>query len=422
MLIFIAACFLPSLLVAALTTAAMRKISPMVGLIDRPAARKVHRTPTPLGGGVGIVLGVILPMGLAHLAVWLMVRNPSWQPEGFAQLGVNWQGALAESPKLWAILAGGVVLSVMGLWDDLRNLPWLPRLAVQFLVAAGLVAFGVRGTVFVPLPWIGYALTVLWIMVLVNSFNFLDNMDGLSSGIALAASLLFAAVMLTLPGEPRWLVGGMMLVLAGALAGLLLHNWSPARIFMGDSGSYFIGLLMACLTVVGTFYQEDLGSRHVILAPLCILAVPLYDFCSVVLIRLSQKRSPFQPDKSHFSHRLVELGLKPRNAVLTIHLATLTTGLGALLLYRVADWSAAETTTRNEQVQAETRRSKPVAVAALGRGGPGIGAFQRAQSVRGGAVARAVARADRTRRGRPDVVDHPALAGCGADLDLGPLS
>ncbi len=110
---------------------------------------------------------------------------------------------------------------------------------------------------------------------------------------------------------------------------------------MGDSGSYFIGLLMACLTIVGTFYQAGIGSRHVILAPLCILAVPLYDFCSVVLIRLSQKRSPFHPDKSHFSHRLVELGLKPRNAVLTIHLATLTTGLGALLLYRVSGWSGA---------------------------------------------------------------------------------
>lgn len=341
MLIFITACFLPSLIVAGVGTAAMRALAPKFGLIDRPAARKVHRTPTPLGGGIGIVLGVILPMASAHLAVWLMVQNPSLQPGWFSQLGVNWQGALAESYKLWAILTGGVVLSAMGLWDDRQNLPWLPRLAVQFLVAAGLVAVGVRATVFVPMPWIGNALTVLWIMVLVNSFNFLDNMDGLSSGIALVASLLFAAVMLTLPGEPRWLVGGMLLVLAGSLAGFLIHNWSPARIFMGDSGSYFIGLLMACLTIVGTFYQADVGGRHVMLAPLCILAVPLYDFCSVVLIRLSQKRSPFHPDKSHFSHRLVELGLKPRSAVLTIHLATLTTGLGALLLYRVADWSGA---------------------------------------------------------------------------------
>jgi UDP-GlcNAc:undecaprenyl-phosphate GlcNAc-1-phosphate transferase len=127
------------------------------------------------------------------------------------------------------------------------------------------------------------------------------------------------------------------------LAGFLVHNWPPAKIFMGDTGSYFIGLMLASTTVLGTYYDysEDAARRHVILAPLCILAVPLYDFCSVMLIRLLEGRSPFHADKSHFSHRLVELGLKPRHAVLTIHLATLTTGLGALLLYRVADWSGA---------------------------------------------------------------------------------
>jgi UDP-GlcNAc:undecaprenyl-phosphate/decaprenyl-phosphate GlcNAc-1-phosphate transferase len=97
---------------------------------------------------------------------------------------------------------------------------------------------------------------------------------------------------------------------------------------------------MACLTVLGTFYEqgESNGSRHTIAAPLCVLAVPLYDFITVLTIRLWQGRSPFHPDKSHFSHRLVDLGLKPKYAVLTVHLATLTTGLGALVLYRVDGW------------------------------------------------------------------------------------
>jgi UDP-GlcNAc:undecaprenyl-phosphate GlcNAc-1-phosphate transferase len=129
--------------------------------------------------------------------------------------------------------------------------------------------------------------------------------------------------------------------LVGALAGFLCHNRPPARIFMGDSGSYFVGLMMATMSIRGTFYEASSGSEHVILAPLCILAVPLYDFCSVMVIRLRQRRSPFHPDKSHFSHRLVELGLKPPKAVLTIHLATLTTGLGGLLLYQVPGWSGA---------------------------------------------------------------------------------
>jgi len=217
-------------------------------------------------------------------------------------------------------------------------------LVIQFCVASALVAAGVQATAFLGVPWLEFVISVLWLIVLINSFNFLDNMDGLSSGIALIASLIFAAIMLTSLSEPRWLVAGVLLVLAGSLLGFLCHNWPPAKIFMGDTGSYFIGLLLASMVVLGTFYEHGGAAqhgRHVILAPLCVLAVPLYDFTSVLLIRLLEGRSPFKPDKSHFSHRLVELGLKPKHAVMTVYLATLTTGLGALLLYRVADWSGA---------------------------------------------------------------------------------
>ena len=122
--------------------------------------------------------------------------------------------------------------------------------------------------------------------------------------------------------------------------GILSMESAPASIFMGDCGSNLIGFLLATLTVTGTFYERT-GSRHVMLAPLCVMAVPLYDFCTVIFIRLKQGRSPFHGDKSHFSHRLVELGLKPAHAVLTIHLTTAMTGLGALLLYRVPDWNGA---------------------------------------------------------------------------------
>lgn len=341
-LLFVAACIVPSFLVAVATTAAMRRLAPKWGLVDHPAARKVHVTPTPLGGGIGIWLGVVLPLAGATGAAWWWTERsapPAWLPTDIA---VHLEGAVYRSGQLWAVIGAGTVLSVMGLLDDRHNLPWQPRLIIQVGLAAALVTVaGVQATVFVPMPWVGTAVSMLWIIVLINAFNFLDNMDGLSSGIALIASSLFAAVMMTSLSEPRWLVAGVLLVLAGALAGFLVHNWPPARIFMGDTGSYFIGLLLACMTVLGTFYEQDRGSRHVILAPLCVLAVPLYDFSSVVVIRLLQGRSPFHADKSHFSHRLVELGLKPRSAVLTIHLATLTTGLGALVLYRVPDWQAA---------------------------------------------------------------------------------
>ena len=348
MFFLIAACFGSAFVTSIVTTRLMKSLSPRWGLIDQPAARKVHVTPTPLGGGIGIWAGVVIPIAMAQTVVyWLngLEQMPEWLPE---EIRPHLGGVTFRLGKLWSILGAGTVLSIIGLIDDRRNLPWQPRLAIQVLVAVGLTSFGVRATVFVEWPAVGYVVSVLWILCLVNSFNFLDNMDGLSAGIGLIASLMFSAILLTALSEPRWLVASVLLILAGSLAGFLWWNWSPASIFMGDTGSYFIGLILATMTILGTFYERiqpvsgfpSIG-RHVILAPLCVLAVPLYDTISVLLIRIKEKRSPFQPDKSHFSHRLVELGLKPRNAVLTIHLATLTTGLGGLLLYQVPNWNSA---------------------------------------------------------------------------------
>jgi len=347
MLFFVFACLAPSFVISFLATAAMRKLAPRWGLIDQPAQRKVHANPTPLGGGVGIWLGVVVPIAIAQLSVLVIVKSgmtPTWIPQ---ELVPHLEGVLYRSGQLWLVLAGGTVLSVMGLLDDKLNISWKPRLIIQLLVAIGLVLAGVRGTLFLQMPWLGMLLSVVWIIVLVNSLNFLDNMDGLTSGIGLIAAVLFALIMLRFTGEPRWLVAGVLLVLSGSIGGFLCHNWPPAKIFMGDSGSYFIGLLLSTMTILGTFYPgnasagESIVSRHVILAPLCILAIPLYDFCTVMIIRLKEGRSPFHADKSHFSHRLVELGLSKRNTVLTIHLATLTTGVGGLILYEVSSWNAA---------------------------------------------------------------------------------
>lgn len=342
MLFLIAACLASSFLISLVMTRVMIWLSPKWGLIDQPAARKVHTTPKPLGGGIGIWCGVVIPLAIAHAAVYWIHHQldvPSWFPREFVP---HLSGMLERAGLLWSIVGAGTLLSIMGLADDVADLPWQPRLAVQFLVAIGLAFGGVKATVFAPWPWLGYVLAVGWMLVLINSFNFLDNMDGLSGGIALIASLVFATIMLTCLSEPRWFVAAALLILAGAVLGFLWWNWHPARIFMGDTGSYFLGLFVSTMTIVGTFYEPTMADRrHVMLAPLCVLAVPLYDFTTVILIRLKQGRSPFKPDKCHFSHRLVELGLKPRNAVLTVHLATLTTGMGAILLYQVPNWNAA---------------------------------------------------------------------------------
>lgn len=309
--------------------------------MDQPAARKVHANPTPLGGGIGIWFGIVIPLSIVQLTAWLAidweVKLPLFPEEMIPHL----KGVMVKSYRIWSIVAAGTVLTCMGLLDDLKNLPWQPRLLVQMLLSCGLIYGGVRATIFVDYPWVGAIVSFCWIMALINSFNFLDNMDALSGGIALIAATLFAIVMLTYLEEPRWLVGGFLLILTGSLSGFLVHNRPPARIFMGDTGSYLIGLCLGTMTILGTFYDEYSSGTHVILTPLCVLAVPLYDLCTVLTIRLFEGRSPFHADKSHFSHRLVQLGMSKPAAVGTIHLTTLMTGLGGLLLYRVPTWGDA---------------------------------------------------------------------------------
>lgn len=318
-------------------TPIVRRLAPALGLIDLPGHRKVHVTPTPRGGGIAIFLGVLVP-SLLFLVAGLTGVGRQW--EGLTLLFES--GGLADhrGQQLIAISVGAVILFLTGLADDRWNLSWKFRLGLQLAVAVGVAAAGVRATVFVSQPWVGFAATVLWILVLTNALNFLDNMDALSAGIGLISSLIFSAILLLMVREPILTVAMPLVMLSGALLGFLFWNRPPASIFMGDCGSNLIGFLLATLTVTGTFYERT-GSRHVMLAPLCVMAVPLYDFCTVIFIRLKQGRSPFHGDKSHFSHRLVELGLRPAHAVLTIHLTTAMTGTAALLLYQVPDWNGA---------------------------------------------------------------------------------
>jgi UDP-GlcNAc:undecaprenyl-phosphate GlcNAc-1-phosphate transferase len=135
--------------------------------------------------------------------------------------------------------------------------------------------------------------------------------------------------------RPQLFVAGLLLVLAGAILGFLWHNRPPAALFMGDAGSYFIGFTLAIATLLATYAGYHSTTRHAVLAPVCVMAVPLYDMTTVLWIRLHEGRSPFQADKCHFSHRLVELGFTKPQAVLTIYLTTFVCGLAALLLHQV---------------------------------------------------------------------------------------
>jgi UDP-GlcNAc:undecaprenyl-phosphate/decaprenyl-phosphate GlcNAc-1-phosphate transferase len=309
----------------------MRRIAPRLGFVDRPGGHKGHREPTPLGGGVAIWLTTVGVLSVGALALeWGRVQLP-------APLAIHEAGARGKVGELAMILVLSSVIMLMGLIDDLRNLTWWIRLGIQTLCAAAVAASGMSVTLFGPFanPILGGAVTVLWIVGLTNAFNMLDNMDGLAASVGLIASALFCGAQVAVGGL---FVPAALLVVVGALAGFLVHNHFPARLFMGDAGSNFLGFLLGTLTVVGTFTRVERGggySPYGVLAPLLVMAVPLYDMTSVVLIRLSEGRSPFVGDRRHFSHRLVARGLTSPHAVLTIDLVTLASGLGALLLYRL---------------------------------------------------------------------------------------
>ena len=303
--------------------------APRWGLIDRPGGHKGHQTPTPLGGGVAIWLTTITVLLAGALAVRLAGTA---LPPSVARYAA---GLWLRAPELGLILGLASLIMVMGLIDDRFGLPWQLRLGVQLALATVLVVSGVRVTLFWPFthPVVGGTLSVLWIVALTNAFNMLDNMDGLAAGVGLIAASLFAGAQLVVGSL---FVPAVLIVLIGALAGFLVHNRRPARLFMGDAGSNFLGFMLGALTIAGTYYRYERSySRFSVLAPLLVMAVPLYDMTSVVVIRLRAGRSPFRGDRSHFSHRLVERGLTPAQAVRTIDLVTLAGGLGALLLHRL---------------------------------------------------------------------------------------
>jgi UDP-GlcNAc:undecaprenyl-phosphate GlcNAc-1-phosphate transferase len=322
----------PSMTVAWTAALLVRRYGPRWGLVDRPGHRKIHTAPMPTSGGLAIWLGIVLPLATGQI---ILATSLIPIPDFVAQ---HLSGLEHQSGRLWTILAGGTVLMILGLVDDRRGLDWRLRICVQTLVALAMVLSGKQLTLFLDLPILTGALSVVWIVGLVNSFNMLDNMDGLSAGVAAIAASMLAAVMLLAPSpithQPQLFIGGFLLVVVGALVGFLGHNRPPARLFMGDAGSYLIGYLLAIASLTGR-YASYTEHPYAVLAPLCVLAVPLYDTASVILIRLRAGRSPFEGDKSHFSHRLVELGMTKPQAVLTIYLATATCGLGALLLHQV---------------------------------------------------------------------------------------
>jgi UDP-GlcNAc:undecaprenyl-phosphate GlcNAc-1-phosphate transferase len=330
LLALLAAAAAGTFLVSGLLTLAARHVALRVGFVDRPGGHKSHQVPIPYGGGSAVFVAAW--GALLTLLLCMGVLPESWLLDALGREYAPYlSGARERGGQLLVILLGGLVLHALGLLDDRRPQP-APRKLLIIAVVGALVAGW--GQVRIAEALVGSVpsvlLTVAWFTIIVNAFNFLDNMDGLSAGIACICLLFFVI--------GGWMadqvfVPALACLFLGAVAGFLVFNFPPARIFMGDGGSLVVGYMLATVSVMTTYYRNGPEQPPYALAmPLVILAIPLYDFASVVLIRFAEGRNPMQGDQRHFSHRLVDRGLSRRFAVLTIYLAAATTGLAATLL------------------------------------------------------------------------------------------
>jgi UDP-GlcNAc:undecaprenyl-phosphate/decaprenyl-phosphate GlcNAc-1-phosphate transferase len=312
-----------------------RKWCLRTGLVDEPGHRKIHDQPVPLAGGLAVMTGLLIPTLVACLVLWwqraggngglapVIPGSPSPGASRLALLNPDSAFLLQYGLGRRAIELGGILLGAVGmLWvgwlDDQRELRPRAKFAGQFLIAALVAASGARITLFVPSVIFSYAVTILWILTVINAFNFMDNMDGLCAGLGAIGAYHFALIA---AADGQYLVALIAFLTFGALLGFLPYNFPRARAFLGDSGSHLVGYLLAVLAILPHFYTVRHPRRWAVLIPLLVLALPLADLLWVVLLRWRIGQPFYQGDTNHLSHRLVRRGLTPTQAVLVIWLA-----------------------------------------------------------------------------------------------------
>jgi UDP-GlcNAc:undecaprenyl-phosphate GlcNAc-1-phosphate transferase len=301
--------------------------------------RDVHKTPKPRLGGVAMFIGIAS-------AILVSAANPF-----FERMWVPPQ-------TLWSILGATLLIAAVGVIDDLWDLDWMIKLAAQFLAAGIITAGGGLQVLSLPVgdmilvsPWLSISITMVAIVVVMNAVNFIDGLDGLVAGVCLIANGIFFVYSYILTrdsGATSYfnLATFLAAVLIGACAGFLPFNWSPAKIFMGDSGALVLGLLMATSAIavttqgdVNAFDPEKFGRSQLlgafipIVLPLVIVSLPLLDFGLAVFRRMRAGKSPFAPDRKHLHHRMLDLGHRDRGAVLVFYAWTAVISLGVLLMY-----------------------------------------------------------------------------------------
>jgi len=301
-----------ALLVSYLMTPPVKRFAENVGAIDVPKdARRVHDHPIPRMGGLAIFTGFVLSV--------LLFVNMSMQVMG--------------------LLLGAVIIAVMGALDDILCLnPWI-KLGGQFLAALVAIRCGIvfdvisnpgflDGEATIPLGWLSIPFTIMWIIACTNAVNLIDGLDGLAVGISAISSISMMIVSMILPAG----IGSIPLILAclaGACFGFMPYNINPAKIFMGDVGSQFLGYVLSCVSIIGLFKFHAIIT---FLIPLLSLAVPLGDTIFAFFRRILHGQSPFHADRGHIHHKLIDMGMSQKQAVAVLYAISAVLGLIAVLV------------------------------------------------------------------------------------------
>lgn len=301
--------FFIALIVSYAVTPGVKKLAIKIGAIDKPDERKVHTHVIPRLGGLAIYIGFMAAV-LYSMPVF---------------------------SEFFGFLLGAAAIVLLGIWDDIRNIPARVKLAGQIIAAAIPVAYGVQiewvtnpfGTILIIPEWLAVPVTVFWIVGFANTVNLIDGLDGLAAGVSVIASIsmFFMAVSMN-----QYLPAMILVAMSGAALGFLQYNFNPAKIFMGDTGSMLLGYTMAVVAVLGLVKT---AATVALIVPIIALGVPIMDTLFAIIRRKMSGVPVFQPDKGHLHHRLLALGMTQKQAVLSMYMVSVLLGFVAVFVANV---------------------------------------------------------------------------------------
>lgn len=320
-----------------LVTPLVRHLAIRAGAVGEVRARDVHTVPTPRMGGLGMLIGFAAALVFASRIRFI-------------------SGLFVNAHQPWVILAGAAMICLLGVADDLWDLDWMLKLAGQLLISV-FVAWGGLQIITLPLgslitasPTISIAITAFLIVASINAVNFVDGLDGLASGIVAIGGIAFAAYSYMLArSSPSYASTATLIdvALVGICVGFLLHNWHPAKLFMGDSGSMLLGYVITCASIMVTGHLDPASVNTIVylpafmpvLLPVLVLFLPVLDMCLAIVRRLSRGQSPMHPDRMHLHHRMLRIGHSVRGAVLILWGWAALISFGSILLLLLPAWT-----------------------------------------------------------------------------------